>query len=143
MSAGFPVIGVAVELIGLEYDEETADEVCFKIAAANAMREALMKADPTLNEPRMKVSILVPDDYVSEVIKDLNSRRAQVKNMAQQGTLQEIEAVVPLGDMFGYTTALRSLSQGRGTYTMKFENYDEVSAAVREKIVGRGRSQFS
>lgn len=143
MLAGFPVIGVAVDLLEIEYDEETADEVCFKIAAANAMREALMKASPTLNEPRMKVSILVPDDYVSEVIKDLNSRRAQVKNMSQQGALQEVEATVPLGEMFGYTTALRSLSQGRGTYTMKFENYDEVSAAVREKIVGRGRSQFS
>ncbi|MDD9952352.1 MAG: elongation factor G [Zetaproteobacteria bacterium] len=142
MLAGFPVIGVEIRVLEFDYQEETADPVCFKIAAANALREALLKADPTLNEPRMHVSILVPEDYVSEVIKDLNSRRAQVRNMNQKGLLQEVEASVPLGMMFGYTTDLRSLSQGRGEFNMKFERYDEVTPATREKIVGRGRSEF-
>jgi elongation factor G len=135
--AGFPILGVKVKLLGGSYDEEASDANVFKIAAAGAFREAVMAAKPVLLEPVMHLEVLVPDDYLSNIITDLNSRGAQIANIKLRSNLQVVEAHAPLSEMFGYTTILRSISQGRASYTMKFSSYEPVSKSVYERILGR------
>jgi elongation factor G len=135
--AGFPAIGVSVTLKGGSFDPNIQDENGFKIAAANALRTSLRQASPLLLEPVMSLEVLVPEDYLSNVITDLNSRRAQVNNVTLRGHLQVVDAIAPLAQMFGYSTQLRSITQGRATYTMKFARYEQVSAAVLNRITGR------
>jgi len=132
--AGYPCIDVEVTCTGGTFDPQCSDENAFKVAASMAMREAIRAAQPILLEPIMDLEVLVPDNYFSNVINDLNSRRARVNNVANRGNLQVIMATVPLSEMFGYSTHVRSLSQGRATYSMKFSTYEQVSDAVFKRI---------
>lgn len=135
-TAGFPVVGVKATVLGGKYQPDLSDEAAFKIAAANAMRAALRKAGPLLLEPVMAIEVLVPDNYLSNIITDLNSRQARVNNIGMRGHLQVVDATAPLEQMFGYSTQLRSISQGRATYTMQFASYEPVSKQTLEKITG-------
>jgi len=134
--AGTAVMGVKVTLLGGGFQEDVSDEIAFKIASANALRRAMREAAPILLEPVMKIEVSVPEDYMSSVINDLNSRQARVANVSTRGHLQVIEATAPLSEMFGYTTQLRSNSQGRASYTMQFHTYEQVSKTTLEKITG-------
>ncbi len=132
--AGFPVVGVKVTLVSASHLEGQSDEAAFEILAAMSLREGLQKSKPILLEPVMMLEVLVPDNYLSNAITDLNARRAKIQKLSQKSPLQAIEAMVPLSEMFGYSTDLRSVSQGRGTYTMKFHNYEKVPAEIMSKF---------
>ena len=133
--AGFPVVDVKVTLYDGSYHEVDSSEMAFKIAGSMAFREACRKADPTLLEPIMKVSVIVPDEYMGDVIGDLNSRRGQIIQLEARPGAQQIDAYVPLAEMFGYATDLRSRTQGRGQYTMEPSHYVEIPKNIRDKIV--------
>ena len=133
--AGFPVVDVKVTLYDGSYHEVDSSEMAFKIAGSMAFKEACRKADPTLLEPIMKVSVIVPDEYMGDVIGDLNSRRGQILQLEARPGAQQIDAYVPLAEMFGYATDLRSRTQGRGQYTMEPSHYVEIPKNIRDKIV--------
>ena len=133
--AGFPVVDVKVTLYDGSYHEVDSSEMAFKIAGSMAFKEACRKADATLLEPIMKVSVIVPDEYMGDVIGDLNSRRGQIIKLEARPGAQQIDAHVPLAEMFGYATDLRSRTQGRGQYTMEPSHYIEIPKNIREKIV--------
>ena len=133
--AGFPVVDVKVTLYDGSYHEVDSSEMAFKIAGSLAFKEACRKADPTLLEPIMKVSVIVPDEYMGDVIGDLNSRRGQIIQLEARPGAQQIDAYVPLAEMFGYATDLRSRTQGRGQYTMEPSHYVEIPKNIRDKIV--------
>ena len=133
--AGFPVVDVKVTLYDGSYHEVDSSEMAFKIAGSMAFKEACRKADPTLLEPIMKVSVIVPDEYMGDVIGDLNSRRGQIIQLEARPGAQQIDASVPLAEMFGYATDLRSRTQGRGQYTMEPSHYVEIPKNIRDKIV--------
>ena len=133
--AGYPVVDCKVTLYDGSYHEVDSSEMAFKIAGSMAFKEAMRKADPVLMEPIMQVDVLVPEDYMGDVIGDLNSRRGQIQGMEARGPVQAISAAVPLSEMFGYATTLRSRSQGRGQYTMSPSHYTEVPKSVQEKII--------
>lgn len=135
--AGFPVIGIKCVVIDGKYLEGVSDELAFKIAAANAVRNALRKGQPALLEPVMAIEVLVPDQYLSNIITDLNSRHARVNQVSMRGHLQAVDATAPLAEMFGYSTQLRSVSQGRATYSMQFSHYEAVSRQTLAKITGQ------
>ena len=140
--AGYPVVDVKVHLTFGSYHEVDSSEMAFKIAGSMAFKEAMRKADPTLLEPIMKVSVIVPDEYMGDVIGDLNSRRGQIQGMEARPGAQQIDALVPLSEMFGYATDLRSRTQGRGQYTMEPHSYVEIPKNIAEKIVAqRGRKE--
>jgi elongation factor G len=136
--AGYAMTGVKATLLDATVDPERSEASAFKIAAGMAMRDAMRLAKPILLEPVMSLEVLVPDEFLSNIIKDLNSRRARVNNVGMRGHLQEVDAIAPLSEMFGYTTDLRSVSQGRATYTMRFAAYEQVPDSVLQKITGRG-----
>jgi elongation factor G len=115
--------------------------MAFKIAGSMAFKEAARKAKPVLLEPIMAVEVVTPEDYMGDVIGDLNSRRGRVGGMDQRGNSQVIRAQVPLSEMFGYATDLRSRTQGRATYTMQFHSYQQTPASVQEEIVARVRGE--
>jgi len=132
--AGFPVIDFAAELIdGASHDVDSS-VLAFEIAARAAFREAMEKAAPRLLEPVMKVEVLTPEEYVGDIIGDLNSRRGQVGGMDQRGNARAIDAMVPLANMFGYINTLRSMSQGRAQYSMQFDHYEQVPQAVADEV---------
>ena len=132
--AGFPVIDFKVELVdGASHDVDSS-VLAFEIAARAAFREAMDKAAPRLLEPVMKVEVLTPEDYVGDIIGDLNSRRGQVGGMDQRGNARAIDAMVPLANMFGYINTLRSMSQGRAQYSMQFDHYEQVPQAVADEV---------
>ena len=132
--AGFPVIDFEVELIdGASHDVDSS-VLAFEIAARAAFREAVEKAAPRLLEPVMKVEVLTPEEYVGDIIGDLNSRRGQVGGMDQRGNARAIDAMVPLANMFGYINTLRSMSQGRAQYSMQFDHYEQVPQAVADEV---------
>ena len=133
--AGFPVVDVKVTLYDGSYHEVDSSEMAFKIAGSMAFKDACRKADATLLEPIMKVSVIVPDEYMGDVIGDLNSRRGQIIKLEARPGAQQIDAHVPLAEMFGYATDLRSRTQGRGQYTMEPSHYIEIPKNIREKIV--------
>jgi len=133
--AGYPVIDVKVTLYDGSYHEVDSSEISFKIAGSMAFKECIKKAKPYLLEPVMDVEVSVPEQYLGDAIGDINSRRGKIKDMIEKGNLKIIKADVPLSEMFGYATALRSVTQGRGTYTMQFSHYEEVPKSVSEKIV--------
>ena len=118
------------------YHDVDSSEVAFKIAGSMAFKAAMAKADPVLLEPIMKVDVTVPEEYMGDVIGDLNSRRGRIEGMDHNGTTEEIHALVPLSEMFGYSTALRSRTQGRGVYTMQPEHYEPVPKSIQEKVCG-------
>ena len=135
--AGFPVIGIKVVVTGGTFQADVSDDIAFKIAASNALRAAIRKGTPTLLEPVMAIEVLVPENYLSNIITDLNSRHARVNNVSMRGHLQVVDATAPLAEMFGYSTQLRSISQGRATYSMQFANYEPVSKQTLARITGR------
>ncbi len=132
---GYPVVDIKATLIDGSYHEVDSSEMAFKIAASKAFKDAMGKADPALLEPIMKVDVLVPEDYLGDVIGDLSSRRAKINGMEPKGNARMITGHVPLGDMFGYATVIRSLTQGRGTYVMFFDHYAEVPKSLWETIL--------
>ncbi|MBR4545465.1 MAG: elongation factor G [Oscillibacter sp.] len=132
--AGFPVVDVKVTLYDGSFHEVDSSEMAFKIAGSMAFKDACRKADPTLLEPIMKVSVIVPDEYMGDVIGDLNARRGQITKLEARSGAQQIDANVPLAEMFGYATDLRSRTQGRGQYTMEPSHYTELPRNLREKI---------
>ncbi|MGI5985100.1 MAG: elongation factor G [Clostridiales bacterium] len=135
--AGYPVVDVKVTLIYGSYHEVDSSEMAFKIAGSMAFKEACRKADPVLLEPIMKVAVTVPDDYLGDVIGDINSRRGQVLGMENRTGSTQVDANVPLSSMFGYATDLRSKTQGRATYSMEPSHYIELPKSLQEEIVGK------
>jgi elongation factor G len=141
--AGFPMSGVKVRLVDGSYHDVDSSEMAFKIAGSLAIKEAAKKAKPVLLEPIMAVEVVVPEEYMGDVIGDLNSRRGRIEGMELRGTSQIIKSMVPLSEMFGYATELRSRTQGRGSFTMHFGKYEEVPAALAEEIVSRVQGKVS
>ena len=140
--AGYPVVDVKVHLTFGSYHEVDSSEMAFKIAGSMAFKEACKKANPCLLEPMMKVSVIVPDEYLGNVIGDLNSRRGQIQGQESRAGAMQVDALVPLANMFGYATDLRSSTQGRGQYSMEPHSYVEIPKSIAEKIIAqRGRSQ--
>jgi elongation factor G len=138
--AGYPVVDVKVELYDGSYHEVDSSEMAFKIAGSMAIKEALRKSNPVIMEPLMKVVVVVPEQYMGDVIGDLNSRRGQIQGMEARNGVEDINALVPLAEMFGYATDLRSKTQGRGNYSMEPSHYVEVPKSIAEKIVA-GRTK--
>ncbi|MZQ74876.1 MAG: elongation factor G [Peptoclostridium sp.] len=137
--AGYPVVDVIVELYDGSYHEVDSSEMAFKVAASMAFKEGMKKGNAVLLEPYFKVEVVTPEDYMGDVMGDLNSRRGRIEGMEAQNGAQAIRAMVPLSEMFGYSTQLRSMSQGRATYTMIFDHYEQVPASVAKKIMEQGR----
>jgi elongation factor G len=135
--AGFPMSDLKVSLYDGSYHEVDSSEMAFKIAGSMAVKEAARRARPVLLEPIMSVEVVVPEEYMGDVIGDLNSRRGRIEGMELRGTTQIIKSMVPLSEMFGYATELRSRTQGRGSFTMHFGKYEEVPGALAEEIVSR------
>ena len=139
--AGYNVVDVKVTLVFGSYHEVDSSEIAFKVAASMAFKEAMRKADPTLTEPIMKVSVIVPDTYMGDVMGDIIKRRGEIiRNESQTGGIWEIDANVPLSEMFGYATALRSRTQGRGQYTMEPSHFAEVPKSILDTIVSKRQS---
>jgi elongation factor G len=135
--AGFPVVDLRVRLVHGSYHDVDSSEMAFKIAGSLAFKKACRAARPVLLEPIMEVEVVTPDDYLGDVIGDLSSRRGRVEGMEQRGASHVVRAQVPLSDMFGYATDLRSRTQGRATYTMQFDSYQEVPESVSREIIAR------
>jgi elongation factor G len=135
--AGYEMTGVSVVLFDGSYHEVDSSEMAFKIAGSLAFKEAVRKARPVLLEPVMKVEVVVPEDYMGDVLGDLTSRRGRVEGMEKRASTQIIRAVVPLAEMFGYATDLRSRTQGRASYTMHFQRYEQVPATIAEEVIAR------
>ncbi len=139
--AGYPVVDVRVTLTYGSYHDVDSSEMAFKIAGSMAVKEAARRAGPVLLEPVMAVEVVTPEEYMGEVIGDLSSRRGKVEGMEQRGTSQVVRSLVPLADMFGYATDLRSRTQGRATYTMQFSAYHDVPDSIAREIVARARGE--
>jgi elongation factor G len=135
--ASYPMVDVSVRLFDGTYHNVDSSEMAFKIAGSMAFKEAVRNADPVLLEPIMQVEVVVPEDFTGEVISDLNSRRGRIQGMMARGNAQVITALVPLAEMFGYATDLRSATQGRATYTMHFHQYEEAPKSVGEEVVAK------
>ena len=133
--AGYPVVDVRVTLTDGKYHDTDSSEIAFKIAGSLAFKEAARRAKPVLLEPIFSVEVVTPEDYMGDVIGDLNRRRGRVHGMEQRGNAKVITAQVPLSEMFGYATDVRSMTQGRATYTMQFDSYEEVPPHIAEKVV--------
>ena len=139
--AGYPTVDVRATLIDGKYHDVDSSEMAFKIAGTMAFKEAARKAKPVLLEPIMAVEVVTPEDYMGDVMGDLSSRRGKLGGMEQRGNSQVISAQVPLSEMFGYATDLRSRTQGRATYTMQFDSYQQMPSNVQEEIVTRVRGE--
>ncbi|NES81659.1 MAG: elongation factor G [Moorea sp. SIO2B7] len=135
--AGYPLIDVKATLVDGSFHEVDSSEMAFKIAGSMAIKNAVLKASPVLLEPMMKVEVEVPEDFLGDVMGDLNSRRGQIEGMGSEDGLAKVSAKVPLAEMFGYATDIRSKTQGRGTFSMEFSNYDEVPRNVAEAIIAK------
>ena len=138
--AGYPVVDLKVILIDGSYHEVDSSEMAFKIAGSIGFKEGCRKAQPILLEPYMKVEVVVPEEYMGDVIGDINSRRGRIDGMEGRAGAQVVRAFVPLADMFGYSTDLRSKTQGRGNYSMEFDHYAEVPRNIAETIVTKGKA---
>jgi elongation factor G len=134
--AGYPLVDVKVTLTDGKYHDTDSSEIAFKVAGSLALKEAAQRAKPVLLEPVFAVEVVTPEEFMGDVIGDLNRRRGQVSGMEQRGNAQVISATVPLSEMFGYATDVRSNTQGRATYTMQFERYEEVPPNIAEKVIG-------
>lgn len=134
--AGYPVLDVKVTLYDGSYHEVDSSEMAFKIAGSMAIKDALKKATPTLLEPMMKVEVTTPEEYMGDVIGDLNSRRGRIEGMELDNGAQHVKAFVPLSEMFGYATSLRSNTQGRANHSMQFDHYDPVPNSILDKVIG-------
>ncbi len=139
--AGYPLIDVKAKLYDGSYHDVDSSEMAFKIAASLALRNAVKKCDPVLLEPIMKVEVVVPEEYLGDTMGDVTSRRGRVEGMEARGNAQVVKAFVPLSEMFGYATSLRSNTQGRGTYTMHFDHYEEVPKSIAEEIIKKNSGE--
>jgi elongation factor G len=139
--AGFPMSDVRAILYDGSYHDVDSSEMAFKIAGSYAIKEAVRNAHPILLEPIMAVEVVVPEEYMGDVIGDINSRRGRIEGMELRGTTQIIKASVPLSEMFGYATDIRSRTQGRGSFTMHFGRYDEVPNSLSEQIVSKAQGK--
>jgi elongation factor G len=139
--AGYPMVDVKFTLEDGAYHEVDSSELAFKIAGSMAFKEAARKADPVLLEPMMAVEVRTPEDYMGDVIGDLNSRRGQIQAMDEQMGTRIVKALVPLSEMFGYVGDLRSKTQGRASYTMQFDSYAEVPRNVADEIIKKARGE--
>jgi elongation factor G len=139
--AGYPLVGVKVTLLDGAYHEVDSSEMAFKIAGSMALKEAARKASPVILEPMMSVEVTTPDDYMGDVIGDLNSRRGHIQQMDERSGSRVIKALVPLSEMFGYVGDLRSRTQGRAQYTMQFDSYAEVPANVSKEIIAKATGE--
>jgi elongation factor G len=137
--AGYPMVDIKVELVDGSYHEVDSSELAFKVAGSMAFKEAAQRAAPVLLEPMMKVEVVCPEQYMGDVMGDLTARRGKIGGLMQRGEAQVIAATVPLAEMFGYSTRLRSLTQGRAVYTMEFSHYEEVPKSKAEEIVSKGK----
>ena len=135
--AGYPIDDVRVELYDGSYHDVDSSEMAFKIAGSMAFKEAAKQASPCLLEPVMKVEVVSPEAYMGDVLGDLSSRRGKIGGMTQRGEAQVISSTVPLAEMFGYSTRLRSMSQGRAVYSMEFSHYEEVPKSKAEEIISK------
>ena len=135
--AGYPVVDVKVQLIYGSYHDVDSSEMAFKIAGSMAFKEAAKRAHPIILEPMMNVEVVVPDAYMGDILGDLSSRRGKIGGMTQRGEAQVVDASVPLSEMFGYSTKLRSQSQGRAVYSMEFSHYEEVPKSKAEEIISK------
>ena len=135
--AGFPVVDIKAVLLDGSYHEVDSSEMAFKIAGSMAFKEAMAKADPCLLEPMMKVEVIIPEQYMGDVVGDISSRRGRIEGMEARVGEQTVHAFVPLSEMFGYATDLRSRTQGRGLFTMQFDHYEEVPKSIAEKVIGK------
>jgi elongation factor G len=141
--AGFPMVDIKVVVYDGSYHDVDSSEMAFKIAGSMGFKAGAQKANPALLEPYMKVEVLVPEEYLGDVIGDLNSRRGRIEGMDPRAGVQSIRSFVPLSEMFGYSTDLRSKTQGRGNYSMEFDHYEEVPKSIADTIVAKmkGSSQ--
>jgi elongation factor G len=137
--AGYPVVDLKVTLFDGSYHEVDSSEMAFKIAGSLAIKDAFAKADPTILEPIMRVEVTMPEEFMGDVIGDLNSRRGQIEGMESRGSTQVVRAFVPLAQMFGYVTDLRSMTQGRATSSMEFSHYAEVPASLASELVQKSK----
>ena len=141
VKAGYPVVDIRAILTDGSTHDVDSSEMAFKIAGSMAIQEAARKANPVLLEPVMSVEVVTPEDYMGDVMGDLSSRRGKVEGMEPRGNSQVVRALVPLSDMFGYATDLRSRTQGRATYTMQFHSYQQVPESIAKEIVARVRGE--
>jgi elongation factor G len=139
--AGYPMVDVRAILVDGSYHDVDSSEMAFKIAGSLALKKATRQASPALLEPVMAVEVVTPEENMGDVIGDLSSRRGRVEGMEQRGNSQVVRAQVPLAEMFGYATDLRSRTQGRATYTMQFHSYQEVPESISREIVARVRGE--
>ena len=135
--AGYPMVDVKVELVFGSYHEVDSSEMAFKIAGSMAFKEAAKRANPVILEPMMNVEVVCPAPYMGDILGDLSSRRGKIGGMMQRGEAQVIAASVPLSEMFGYSTKLRSASQGRAVYSMEFSHYEEVPKSKADEIINK------
>ncbi|OKL35929.1 elongation factor G [Domibacillus mangrovi] len=139
--AGYPLIDVKARLFDGSYHDVDSSEMAFKIAASLALKNAISKCNPVILEPLMKVEVVIPDEYLGDIMGDVTSRRGRVEGMEARGNAQVVKAFVPLAEMFGYATSLRSNTQGRGNYSMQFDHYEEVPKSVQEDIIKKNKGQ--
>lgn len=139
--AGYPLIDVKATLYDGSYHDVDSNETAFRVAASMALKNAKNKCNPVILEPLMRVEIVIPEEYMGDIMGDVTSRRGRVDGMEARGTAQVVKAFVPLSEMFGYATALRSNTQGRGTYTMTFDHYEEVPKSISEEIIKKNTGQ--
>jgi elongation factor G len=137
--SGYPMIDLKVTLLDGSYHDVDSSEMAFKIAGSMAVRNAVQKASPVVLEPMMKVEVEVPEDYIGNIIGDLNSRRGQIEGQSTDQGIASVSAKVPLAEMFGYATDIRSKTQGRGIFTMEFSHYSEVPRNVAEAIIAKSK----
>jgi elongation factor G len=141
MLAGFPLLDLKARIFDGSYHDVDSNEMAFKIAGSMALKNAKAKCDPAILEPIMKVEVTVPEEYMGDIMGDVTSRRGRVEGMEARGNAQIVKAMVPLAEMFGYATSLRSRTQGRGTYSMHFDHYEEVPKSISEEIIKKSAGQ--
>ncbi|OZS78559.1 elongation factor G [Tetzosporium hominis] len=141
MLAGYPIIDLKAKLFDGSYHDVDSNEMAFKIAASMALKNAVSKVNPVLLEPVMKVEVVIPEEYLGDIMGDITSRRGRVEGMEARGNAQVVRAMVPLAEMFGYATSLRSNTQGRGTFSMVFDHYEEVPKSISEEIIKKNKGE--
>ncbi len=133
--AGYRMVNISVDLYDGSYHDVDSSEIAFKIAASQAFQEAARKARPVLLEPIMKIEVVIPEQFMGDITGNLSSKRGQIEGMEDRGALKAVRAFVPLSEMFGYTTQLRSMTEGRGNSTMEFDHYEVVPDSVAKTII--------
>ena len=139
--AGYPLIDIKANLYDGSYHDVDSNEMAFKIAASMALKNAVSKVNPVILEPMMKVEVVIPEEYLGDIMGDITSRRGRVEGMDARGNAQVVRAMVPLAEMFGYATSLRSNTQGRGVFSMTFDHYEEVPKSISEEIIKKNKGE--